>query len=98
MVAVPRFRSLFGFKASARYCDEPDFLIFQWHGRSGRICPTLDLVSQGHRRERWRLAANPSRSDQFGPWHLADLVGPPDAAELPPNPLNDAFAMRYRVL
>jgi hypothetical protein len=27
-----------------------------------------------------------------------DRVSPPDAAELPPNPLNDAFAIRYRVL
>lgn len=45
-----------------------------------------------------RLAANPSHSDQFGPWHLADRVGSPDGAEPPPNPLNDAFAIRYRVL
>jgi hypothetical protein len=42
-----------------------------------------------------RLAASPSRSDQFGPWHLADRIGAPDA---PPNPQNDAFAIRYRVL
>jgi hypothetical protein len=45
-----------------------------------------------------RLAANPSRSDQFGPWRLADRVGSPEAAEPPPRPLNDAFAIRYRVL
>ena len=36
-----------GFNAPARYCDEPDFLILQWLGRSGRICPTRGLVSQG---------------------------------------------------
>jgi hypothetical protein len=45
-----------------------------------------------------RLAANPSRSDQFGPWHLADRVGSPDAADPPPSRPNDAFAIRYRVL
>jgi hypothetical protein len=45
-----------------------------------------------------RLAANPSHSDQFGPWQLADRVGAPDAAGPPPNRLNDAFAIRYRAL
>jgi hypothetical protein len=27
-----------------------------------------------------------------------DRISSPDAAELPPNPLNDAFAIHYRVL
>jgi hypothetical protein len=40
-----------------------------------------------------RLTANPSRSDQFGPWHLADHVASGGTAE----PM-DAFAIRYRVL
>jgi hypothetical protein len=40
-----------------------------------------------------RLTASPSRSDQFGPWHLADRVASTGAAE----PM-DAFAIRYRVL
>ena len=43
-----------------------------------------------------RLAADPSRSDQFGPWHLADRIalasGPADAGA------HDAYAIRYRVL
>jgi hypothetical protein len=43
-----------------------------------------------------RLAAEPSRSQNFGPWHLADRVahanGPTDAGE------HDAYAIRYRVL
>jgi hypothetical protein len=58
----------------------------------------LKQPGQPLRQFKLRLAANPSRSDQFGPWHLADRVGSPDAAEPPPNPLNDAFAIRYRVL
>ena len=58
----------------------------------------LNQRGQPLRQFKLRLAANPSRSDQFGPWHLADRVGSPDAAEPPPNPLNDAFAIRYRVL
>ena len=58
----------------------------------------LKQPGQPLRQFKLRLAANPSRSDQFGPWHLADRVGSPDAAEPPPNPLNDAFAIRYLVL
>jgi hypothetical protein len=58
----------------------------------------LNQPGQPLRQFKLRLAANPSHSDQFGPWHLADRVGSPDAAEPPPNPLNDAFAIRYRVL
>jgi len=58
----------------------------------------LNQPGQPLRQFKLRLAANPSHSDQFGPWHLADRVGSPDAAEPPPNPLNDAFAIRSRVL
>ena len=45
-----------------------------------------------------RLAANPSRSDQFGPWHLADRVAAPGKGEETRAEQNDAFAIRYRVL
>jgi hypothetical protein len=46
---------------------------------------------------RLRLPADPGRSDQFGPWHLADRVAPTDASAAPAGPL-DGFAIRYRVL
>jgi hypothetical protein len=42
-----------------------------------------------------RLAANPSRSEQFGPWHLVDRIG--SASESTPVAAHDAFAIRYRV-
>jgi hypothetical protein len=45
-----------------------------------------------------RLAANPSHSDQFGPWHLADRVASPGKGEETRAEQNDAFAIRYRVL
>jgi hypothetical protein len=47
---------------------------------------------------RLRLAADPSRSDQFGPWHLADRVALPAASEPANSGVHDAFAIRYRVL
>jgi hypothetical protein len=56
----------------------------------------LNLPGQPQRLFKLRLAASPSHSDQFGPWHLADRVAPIKAggATMP----NDAFAIRYRVL
>jgi hypothetical protein len=45
-----------------------------------------------------RLAANPSHSDTFGPWHLADRVASPTTGEETRSQQNDAFAIRYRVL
>ncbi|SRR5579871_370208 len=45
-----------------------------------------------------RLAADPSRSDQFGPWHLADRVASPVVSDVTDNTPHDAFAIRYRVL
>jgi hypothetical protein len=58
----------------------------------------LNQPGQPVRQFKLRLAATPSHSDQFGPWHLADHVGSSDVAERPPSPPNDAFAIRYRVL
>jgi len=44
-----------------------------------------------------RLAANPSRSGQFSPWHLADRVASPTTGD-EDTASHDAFAIRYRVL
>jgi len=45
-----------------------------------------------------RLAADPSRSDQFGPWHIADRVASPIAGDLTNDVSHDAFSIRYRVI
>jgi hypothetical protein len=58
----------------------------------------LNLPGQPQRLFKLRLAANPSHSDQFGPWHLADRVASATAAEPVGFAPNDAFAIRYRVL
>jgi hypothetical protein len=55
----------------------------------------LNLPGRGICEFRLRLAADPGRSDQFGPWHLADRVAGATAAPAEPH---DAFAIRYRVL
>lgn len=55
----------------------------------------LNLPGQPQRQFKLRLPANPSHSDQFGPWHLADRVATP--AGEPAREPNDAFAIRYRV-
>jgi hypothetical protein len=56
----------------------------------------LNLPGQAPCRFKLRLAANPSHSDQFGPWHLADRLASP--GELTRTEPHDAFAIRYRVL
>jgi hypothetical protein len=58
----------------------------------------LNLPGQAQCEFRLRLAANPSRSAQFGPWHLADRVAVPNRGEESRSEQNDAFAIRYRVL
>jgi hypothetical protein len=58
----------------------------------------LNLPGQTQCQFKLRLAANPSRSDQFGPWHLADRVASPGKGEETRLEQNDAFAIRYRVL
>jgi hypothetical protein len=58
----------------------------------------LNLPGQPQRLFKLRLAASPSHSDQFGPWHLADRVTPATANEPVRTTSNDAFAIRYRVL
>jgi hypothetical protein len=58
----------------------------------------LNLPGQAQCQFKLRLAANPSRSDQFGPWHLADRVASASGGEETRAEQNDAFAIRYRVL
>ncbi len=56
----------------------------------------LHLPGQPQRLFKLRLAANPGHSDRFGPWHLVDRVVLPGRESA--RELNDAFAIRYRVL
>jgi hypothetical protein len=58
----------------------------------------LNLPGQAQCEFKLRLAANPSHSDQFGPWHLADRVASPTMGEETRSQQHDAFAIRYRVL
>lgn len=55
----------------------------------------VNLPGRGTFEFKLRLAANPARSAQFGPWHLVDRVAAPVAGAGVPQ---DAFAIRYRVL
>ena len=58
----------------------------------------LNLPGNAQCEFKLRLAANPSHSGQFGPWHLADRVASPTKGEETRAEQNDAFAIRYRVL
>jgi hypothetical protein len=56
----------------------------------------LSLPDRGTCEFKLRLAASPSRSDHFGPWHLADRIVTPAAGGA--GQALDAFAIRYRLL
>jgi hypothetical protein len=58
----------------------------------------LNLPGHAQYQFKLRLAPSPSRSDQFGPWHLADRVADPKLGNDAPVEQHDAFAIRYRVL
>jgi hypothetical protein len=58
----------------------------------------LNLPGHAQYQFKLRLAPSPSRSDQFGPWHLADRVADPKLGDDAPVEQHDAFAIRYRVL
>src|SRR5512139_127857 len=64
------------------------------HRTSDRVL-VLSLPGKGTLEFKLRLAADPSRSEQFSPWHLADRVASPIAGRSAPQ---DACAIRYRVL
>ena len=57
----------------------------------------LNLPGHGQGTFRLRLPASPSRSGQFGPWHLADGIVPANGGTVT-SEIHDAFAIRYRVL
>lgn len=58
----------------------------------------LNLPGHAQYQFKLRLAPSPSRSDQFGPWHLADHVADPKLGDAAPIEQHDVFAIRYRVL
>jgi hypothetical protein len=67
------------------------------HRTTDRVV-VLNLPGRAQCEFKLRLAAEPSRSAEFSPWHLADRVALPVAsapAEIEPRV---AFAIRYRVL
>lgn len=55
----------------------------------------VNLPGKGTFEFRLRLPAEPHRSEQFGPWHLADRIASPVADSVAPQ---DAYTIRYRVL
>ena len=57
----------------------------------------LNLPGQAQGKFRLRLPASPSRSGQFGPWHLADGIIPANGGTVTPD-IHDIYAIRYRVL
>jgi hypothetical protein len=58
----------------------------------------LNLPGRAQCEFKLRLAANPSRSDEFSPWHLADRVASPIGGDLTDPTAHDAFSIRYRVI
>ncbi|MCK1711834.1 MULTISPECIES: acriflavin resistance protein [unclassified Bradyrhizobium] len=63
------------------------------HRTADRVL-VVSLPGKGTFEFRLRLPAEPHRSEQFGPWHLADRVASPLAGSLAPQ---DAYTIRYRV-
>jgi hypothetical protein len=55
----------------------------------------VNLPGKGTFEFRLRLPAEPRRSEQFGPWHLADRITSPVLGAVAPQ---DAYTIRYRVL
>jgi hypothetical protein len=58
----------------------------------------LNLPGRAQCEFKLRLAAEPSRTTQFGPWHLADRVAVPLASTPTEFEPRENFAIRYRVL
>lgn len=64
------------------------------HRTADRVL-VVNLPGKGIFEFRLRLPAEPHRSEQFGPWHLADRIASPLAGSVAPQ---DAYTIRYRVL
>ena len=64
------------------------------HRTADRVL-VVNLPGKGTFEFRLRLPAEPHRSEQFGPWHLADRIATPQAGPVAPQ---DAYTIRYRVL
>lgn len=57
----------------------------------------LNMPGQPQRQFKIRLAANPSRSTEFSPWHMVDVVAN-GKGDIERSMLDDSFAIRYRVI
>ncbi|MGT2436019.1 acriflavin resistance protein [Bradyrhizobium betae] len=64
------------------------------HRTADRVL-AVNLPGKGTFEFRLRLPAEPHRSEDFSPWHLADRVASPLAGAIAPQ---DAYTIRYRVL
>jgi hypothetical protein len=64
------------------------------HRTADRVL-VVNLPGRGTFELRLRLPAEPHRSEQFGPWHLADRIASPMAGGVAAQ---DATTIRYRVL
>lgn len=58
----------------------------------------LSLPGEAQRAFKLRLPANPSPSDEFGPWHMVDRVMSGTRTEGARGVPDETFAIRYRVL
>ncbi|MCS3725532.1 acriflavin resistance protein [Bradyrhizobium betae] len=63
------------------------------HRTADRVL-AVNLPGKGTFEFRLRLPAEPHRSEDFSPWHLADRVASPVSGAVAPQ---DAYAIRYRV-
>jgi hypothetical protein len=65
--------------------------------RTAQRTLVLNMPGQPQRQFKVRLAANPSRTAEFSPWHLVDYVAG-SKGDRERAPLDDNFAIRYRVI
>lgn len=66
--------------------------------RTAERMVVLSLPGEAQRAFKLRLPANPSPSDEFGPWHMVDRVMSGTRTEGARGVPDETFAIRYRVL